>query len=238
MLPRDSDAQFRVMNEAFYDSLMPVFHPNGNLPEDKAHSRNAQIRHLKDTDGVGQYMVVIDTSAKPLHDDVVDLSDEDRKEAEAEGRMAGFGYWKFYLKDRTDAEMDAEAEKNKSEPLPPSADPAALGSFFSALGRDRREILGGKAYCLLNVLAVDPKYHRKGIGAIHLKWGLDQADELGLPAFLEASPYGQPLYAKWGFEPMYRTRIPEEEMHLYKGQEAFIPMIMYRPAKVKASKAS
>jgi len=226
------------MNEAFYDSLMPVFHPTGNVPEDKAHSRASQIKHLKEINDVGRYMVVIDTSAKPLHDDLVDLSDEDRKAAEAEGRMAGFGYWKFYPKDRTDAELDEEVEKGKSEPLPPSANAAAMGVFFKALGRDRREILGGKAYYLLNVLAVDPAYHRKGIGAMHLKWGLDQADELGVPAFLEASPYGQPLYARWGFEPMYRTRIPEEDMHHFKGQEAFIPMIMYRPAKSTASKAS
>lgn len=183
-------------------------------------------------------MVVIDTTASPPEEDVAALSIAERKEAEAEGRVAGYGFWKFYPNDRTDAELDQEAEKAKSQTLPPSANVPAMEVFFSALGRDRRKILGGKAYYLLNILATDPVYHRRGVGAIHLKWGLDQADEAGVPAFLEASPYGLPLYARWGFEPMYRTTIPEDKMHLFKGKEEHIPMIMYRPAKGKTNSAS
>jgi len=238
MLPRDCDAQYRVMNDAFWDSLMPVFHPNGHVPEDKVHDREAQLKRLRDTNSVGRYMVVIDTTAQPPEEDVAALSTAERNEAEAEGRMAGFGFWKFYPSDRTDAELDEEAERAKSETLPPSANVPAMEVFFGALGRDRRKILGGKAYYLLNILAVDPHYHRRGVGAMHLKWGLDQADEAGIPAFLEASPYGQPLYARWGFEPMYRTSIPEDKMHLFKGQEEHVPMIMYRPAKAEMNGAS
>lgn len=214
---------------------MPIFHPTGHTPEDKVHDRQAQLKRLQETNGVGRYMVVVDTSTPPPEEDLAALSATERTEAEAEGRIAGYGFWKFYPNDRTDAELDAEADKAKTEPLPPSANVPAMEVFFGALGRDRRKILGGKAYYLLNILATDPKYHRRGVGAIHLKWGLDQADEAGVPAFLEASPYGQPLYARWGFEPMYRISIPEEEMRHFKGQEEHIPMIMYRPAKVKTN---
>ena len=33
-----------------------------------------------------------------------------------------------------------------------------------------------------------------------LKWALDQADRAQLPAYLEASEMGKPLYARMGFE--------------------------------------
>jgi hypothetical protein len=55
--------------------------------------------------------------------------------------------------------------------------------------------LGGRAHALLKL----PAAQRKGAGAAGLIWGLQQADELGLPAYLEASGMGRPLYAKHGF---------------------------------------
>ena len=33
-----------------------------------------------------------------------------------------------------------------------------------------------------------------------VKWGCDKADELGLPAYLEASAAGKPVYLRHGFE--------------------------------------
>ena len=33
-----------------------------------------------------------------------------------------------------------------------------------------------------------------------VKWGCDKADELGLPAYLEATAAGHPIYLKAGFE--------------------------------------
>jgi predicted GNAT family N-acyltransferase len=35
-----------------------------------------------------------------------------------------------------------------------------------------------------------------------VKWGLDKADKAKLPAYLEASEEGRPLYAKMGFKPV------------------------------------
>lgn len=37
-----------------------------------------------------------------------------------------------------------------------------------------------------------------------IKWGLAKADELKLPAYLEASKAGKPLYLKHGFEEIDR----------------------------------
>lgn len=56
---------------------------------------------------------------------------------------------------------------------------------------------------VLHILATHPDHHRRGAGAMLLKWGLEQADKAQLPAFLESTPTGKPLYARLGFEPVH-----------------------------------
>lgn len=48
------------------------------------------------------------------------------------------------------------------------------------------------------MLAVDPAFARRGLGAKLLKWGLDRADERRLITFISASPAGRGLYEKHG----------------------------------------
>ncbi len=47
---------------------------------------------------------------------------------------------------------------------------------------------------------MDPAYQRRGAGAKLLEWGLERADQLGLPAYLESSKVGYRLYKRHGFE--------------------------------------
>jgi ribosomal protein S18 acetylase RimI-like enzyme len=48
-------------------------------------------------------------------------------------------------------------------------------------------------------LAVSPKCQRTGIGRRLVQWGLDRCEEEGIPAVLESSIPGKPLYEKMGF---------------------------------------
>lgn len=51
----------------------------------------------------------------------------------------------------------------------------------------------------LNTLAVLPAYQRRGIATRLMEWGVDMADQLGFPCFVEATPAGRPLYQRCGF---------------------------------------
>lgn len=53
---------------------------------------------------------------------------------------------------------------------------------------------------VLKFLHTDPKHQKRGAGGMLVKWGVDKAKEMGLPAYLEASTAGKPLYEKHGFE--------------------------------------
>lgn len=103
------------------------------------------------------------------------------------------------LQERTEAELKA-AEEEDDNGQPPDCNEALLEEFDNNLAKYKREILNGKPYVYLKILAVLPQYHRRGVGSMHLRSGIEKADELGLPSYLEASPMGTPLYAKMGYE--------------------------------------
>lgn len=53
---------------------------------------------------------------------------------------------------------------------------------------------------VLHILVTDPEHHRRGAGAMLIRWGTEQADDAQLPAFLEATMVGVPLYTREGFQ--------------------------------------
>ena len=56
------------------------------------------------------------------------------------------------------------------------------------------------------VLAVSPKYERRGVGRQLVDWGKERAREDGVPIMLEATPQGVPLYEKCGFQTILEVR--------------------------------
>jgi len=62
-------------------------------------------------------------------------------------------------------------------------------------------------YLELAALAVDPKFHRRGIGGMMLQWGIDAAKKEQVPVVLEATPAGTQLYRRFGFQETGRTEL-------------------------------
>lgn len=52
----------------------------------------------------------------------------------------------------------------------------------------------------LKLLHTHPEHQKRGAATSLLNWGTGEADRLEIPAFLESSPQGLPLYKKCGFE--------------------------------------
>jgi len=61
---------------------------------------------------------------------------------------------------------------------------------------------------LLDSLATDPKYQRRGAASMLVQWGLDKADEIGGEAYLEATDVGKQVYEKLGFVALEQYSIP------------------------------
>jgi GNAT superfamily N-acetyltransferase len=74
--------------------------------------------------------------------------------------------------------------------------------FMSGIFKSRREIMGERPHVILDSLICHPDFQRRGAGRQLVQWGLDRADELGLPAYLEGSAAGKGLYRKMGYQPI------------------------------------
>jgi GNAT superfamily N-acetyltransferase len=59
----------------------------------------------------------------------------------------------------------------------------------------------------LNIIFTHPNYRRQGVGEIMLEWGIKKAKELGVEMWLDATPYGRPLYEKFGFKVANENRL-------------------------------
>lgn len=64
----------------------------------------------------------------------------------------------------------------------------------------RIQWFAGNPHAVLIYMATDPAFRRLGAATACVQWGLDQCAKLGIPAYLEASPDGAPVYEKLGFE--------------------------------------
>ncbi len=64
------------------------------------------------------------------------------------------------------------------------------------------------AYAFIGLVAVDPACQRQGIGRALMAAILERIDRRGLPALLDASPFGYPLYLELGF-------VETDQAHVY-----------------------
>jgi len=58
----------------------------------------------------------------------------------------------------------------------------------------------GQRHILCKALFTEPTFQRRGMGNALVAYGSQLADKAGLPIFLQASPFGFPIYTKHGFE--------------------------------------
>ena len=78
---------------------------------------------------------------------------------------------------------------------------------------------------VLQTLAVDPAYQRRGLGSMLIRQGLDDADKIGAQTYIEASPDGLPLYLKHGWEPVGELAINMGKHGAGSGVE-IMPLLM------------
>ena len=175
-----------------------------------------------------RHLVIVDSEASPEFEDVARLDETNRKAAEAEGRVVALAIWNVYAHGRTDQELDKEMEDVFRDEMPPGCNEQLYRYMLEKCTKSRRHIMGNKPYMLLSILATASAHHRRGLGAMLLRQGLEEADGLGLPAHLEASRVGLALYERFGFETVGDVVIESERLDM-TGDQVFKAMV--RPAK-------
>jgi GNAT superfamily N-acetyltransferase len=118
--------------------------------------------------------------------------------------VVGISQWRIFPRDRSPEELAAEKKWTQADEAkygqPEGLNVEMVEAFGAKHGALKDKYLGGRAHVYLHVLMTRPGFQRKGVGTLALQWGVDQADALGLPAYIESSEQGAGLYKKFGFK--------------------------------------
>ena len=99
--------------------------------------------------------------------------------------------------------------------------------MFKPVIEARIKWTAGRGHAVLMYVATDKAWRRQGAATACVEWGIKRCGELGIPAYLEASDEGAPVYEKVGFEKM-------EEIHCdIDGVDAVFPGMMCWPPGTK-----
>jgi GNAT superfamily N-acetyltransferase len=114
-------------------------------------------------------------------------------------KMIAVAHWSVYDAERTPEEADEDLQPR---PTWPEENRAARLDFLGGIFRSTREIMGTQPHVILESLLTHQDHHRRGAASLLMKWGVEEADRLGLVTYLAASEAGKPLYERFAFEPV------------------------------------
>lgn len=82
-------------------------------------------------------------------------------------------------------------------------------------------------------MATHPKYQRKGVGRLLVQWGINVAEQLGLPIYLESSKGGVPLYEAVGFETLTHETLVHKASTTGEKEDMEVPLMVKMPSQAK-----
>ncbi|PWY89199.1 acyl-CoA N-acyltransferase [Aspergillus heteromorphus CBS 117.55] len=119
-----------------------------------------------------------------------------------------------------------EEEEEEYPPLPACADAELFGTMIADLKGKMQQIMGGRGFWYISLLATNPQYRRRGIASTLMQWGMQEADAAGMEMFVVSSPMARGVYMKYGFELAVEGEGVEGE-----GVEGMRPWFMVRKAR-------
>lgn len=152
------------------------------------------------------------------------------------GKVVGVSHWQIFPKEKTDEDIKKEEEQSEEDEKQSGTRPGlrteVVDAFSSAGKAKKEEFIGRKPHVLLQAIATRPGHERRGVAGLSLGWGTAKADEMKVPAYLEASEKGVELYKRWGFEALEKLPFDATE---YGYHDPLPHVCMRRPAQVTPS---
>lgn len=181
--PEEAEQYMRIRHETFRTTVNKIHYPLGEPSQKTLDEVTSSIRDGIVNKGI-LFIKCVDS---------------------ATGEFLAAARWRYVKPQDPNAEelTWGEVDAAFAEPLPTFDEsiPAMLEEFHDTFNDKKREVLGTRPYYVLDTLVTYKQHERKGAGSALVRWGCQKADEAGVATYLEASPMGEPMYARHGFEP-------------------------------------
>jgi GNAT superfamily N-acetyltransferase len=142
-------------------------------------------------------------------------------------KIVACAIWEIYPEERTQEQVDALAHQ---PPPAPGSNLEAWEDYFGNLVTQRQK-LGTRPIAILISIATHPEHQRRGAAAMLMEQFVKAVDHEGLEAYIEASEMGKPLYARFGFVPVFEKVF---ELEKYGGSGRDFSTVMIRPTASKS----
>jgi GNAT superfamily N-acetyltransferase len=189
--PEEAELYMRVRHEVFRSTINKILYshnPSGDASQKTLERVTGEIR-----DGIVNkrilYLKCVDTFT---------------------GEMIAGARWHYVKPNEEGAKERTWEEVNTGFQVPAPYDesePEMLKGLFTLFNTNKREVLGNRPYYVLDTLVTLQNHERRGAGSMLVRWGCEKADEVGVEAYLEASPMGAPMYARHGFRPVKEVEL-------------------------------
>ncbi|TLD17976.1 uncharacterized protein PgNI_02576 [Pyricularia grisea] len=117
--------------------------------------------------------------------------------------------WALWQQPRTEVDPDAAGGQTPKTvaPLPSiingqaieARERALTDAYKKAFGED-----GMRRMWAADIVVVDPRHRRKGVGSMLMRWGLDKAKKSETDAYIVATDIGRDMYLTVGFQDVFR----------------------------------
>lgn len=121
------------------------------------------------------------------------------------GMIVAFALWEVphppeTEEEKTKREQEKKQKGDKDDKLPEGTKVQLLHDFEAETERVRSKYVDRERDYILRAIATLPAYQGKGCASLLLRSWLEKIDAEGAKAWLEATPQGQSLYAKFGWK--------------------------------------
>ncbi|KAK3335942.1 hypothetical protein B0T19DRAFT_436759 [Cercophora scortea] len=127
--------------------------------------------------------------------------------------IVAYAKWQIFRHERPETEWNVEDPPMTTEILGEGVDAEVYNAFLGGMHRVRKTHSRGDASVNLGILACRSTRQRLGAASALMRWGTELADELGVPSYLESSPYGYPVYKKFGYQDIDVLDLPVTELY-------------------------
>lgn len=178
------ETYFDVAYAALSDNgLWALVFPNGFSPADREFMAKALLKDWQASPERNLLVKVIDTGLP------------------AEKQVVGVSRWILYRDEKELEHETTSVQASQKKPaLAPGMDVSFRHGFLGAIAHKKSELMRDQPFMYLQLLAVRPGFQQRGTGTLHMQWGTEKADTLGLSMYVESGLAGLRLYKQFGFE--------------------------------------